>query len=134
MVSRNGGDAGTAIHTFVPFGIAANMTLAFPEIWQASSGSPTGPDKRVPGKLPGAESGGGSDYPAKVCAFLIREIPETSSAKISRLGTVIGFSPAIAALASRTPARGPRGPARLTSLVAHRRYNVVRLTEQSNVI
>jgi hypothetical protein len=29
MVSRNGGDAGTAIHTFVPFGIAANMTLAF---------------------------------------------------------------------------------------------------------
>jgi hypothetical protein len=29
MVSRNGGDAGTAIHTFVPFGIAVNMTLAF---------------------------------------------------------------------------------------------------------
>jgi hypothetical protein len=30
MVSRIGGDAGTAIHTSVPFEIAANMTLAFP--------------------------------------------------------------------------------------------------------
>jgi hypothetical protein len=116
MVSRNGGDAGTAIHTFVPFGIAANMTLAFPEIWQASSGSPTGPDKRVPGKLPGAESGGGSDYPAKVCAFLIREIPETSSAKISRLGTVIGFSPLIHAGRTQPPAGSPGGVSWLPGL------------------
>jgi hypothetical protein len=30
MVSRNGGDAGTAIHTSVPFENPANMTLAFP--------------------------------------------------------------------------------------------------------
>jgi hypothetical protein len=116
MVSRNGGDAGTAIHTFVPFGIAANMTLAFPEIWQASSGSPTGPDKRVPGKLPGAESGGGSDHTAKVCAFLIRECPKHRRQKYSRLGAVIGFSPIIHACRTQPSACSPGGVSWLLGL------------------
>ena len=53
---RSGGDAGTAIHTSVPFGIAAIMA-SFSTAVKALAGG-ADPDKRVaPGKRPGATSG-----------------------------------------------------------------------------
>jgi hypothetical protein len=88
MVNRIGGDAGTAIHTSVSFGIAANMTLAFPvdEFGRHPPEPPTEPDKRGRADYPAPSQEEDSKYPATVRPFLIREIPEISTAKILRLG------------------------------------------------
>jgi hypothetical protein len=118
MVSRNGGDAGTAIHTSVPFENPANMTLAFPvdRFGRRRLEVPPAPAKGCRARLPGAESGGGSDHTAKVCAFLIRECPKHRRQKYSRLGAVIGFSPIIHAGRTQPSACSPGGVSWLLGL------------------
>jgi hypothetical protein len=71
MVNRIGGDAGTAIHTSVSFGIAANMTLAFPvdEFGRRPSEPPTEPRQKGAGQITRAKSEKDSQYAATACPF-----------------------------------------------------------------
>jgi hypothetical protein len=110
MVRRNGGDAGTVIHTSVPFGIAATMTFALPlaELSRCLLELLSNLDKRVPGKLPGTESGGGNHQATMASPFLIREMPGTSTAKILRLGTVITLFAHYPRWPRSTPGGGPQ--------------------------
>ena len=91
---RSGGDAGTAIHTSVPFGIAARMASVLhcgEGIDRRRVESHRSHKKVAPGCLPGATS---SEVFGRKRANLlresmvpIRETPAISAAKIARLGS-----------------------------------------------